>query len=271
MNKEKMASFSLSIEELAMALAMINKADTGQLLLKSVYDNLTTEQVDLRMTAASHSLLAHRLCGLTDELKPRLDPLLEQALLTLVIYDKTFQLSIVKDGRPLNANIHVKNGKNFTSHSIQAGVVHLLEYGKESLLGDYFLDILEDYGDEVNIKIPSNAKISMKVLSMAAKIAEGKGEPVDSLTLAFDHLELTEALAEDMKNQVSRVTLIRINAKSGLNNEELLNSDKQALLLLKGRKRTWYFEFPSPGDEAIADIKLVSKKEFHEKFMKFIS
>jgi len=270
MVKQKITSFSLSIEELAMALAMINKAEMGNTLLRSIYDNLTKEQVDSRMTAASHSLLAHGLCGFTNELKPRLDPLLEQALLTLILYDRTFQLSIVKDNHTLNANIHVKNGKAFTSHSTQAGVVHLLEHGKESLLGSYLLDILDDYGDDVDIKIPSGEKISMRTLSTAAKIVEDKGKPLEVLKLDIDDHLLMEALVEDIQKQVSRVTLIRINAKSGLNDEELLNSKKQALLLLKGETRTWYFEFPSSDDEALATVELVNQKDFHEKLLKFI-
>jgi len=270
MKLDGMTSFSLSVEELAMALAMINRPDLGQMVLKEIYDNLTIEQIDSRMTAASHSLLAHGYCGFTDELKPRLDSKLEQALVTLAIYDITFQLGIVKGGRSINANIHVKNGKAFTSHSVQAGIIHLLEHGVERLLESYLLDILEDYGDEVKLTIPSGLKISMKALSAAAKRADDKSNPIEALQTSLEDSKIGQALAEDISNQVSRVTLIRINAKSGIDDKELLVAPKQVVLLLKSKIRTWYFEFESPDDEATALVELVTRKDFSKKLLKFI-
>lgn len=269
MKLDGMTSFSLSVEELAMALAMINRPDLGQMILREIYDNLTTEQIDSRMTAASHSLLAHDYCGFTDELKPRLDSKLEQALVTLAIYDKTFQLSIVKDSRSLNANIHVKNGKAFTSHSVQAGIIHLLEHGVERLLDNYLLDILEDYGNDVKISIHPNLKISMGVLTKAQKLSESNGKSSDVLQIIEDS-KIKDALFEDMVNQVSRVTLIRINANSRLSKDELVNAPKQALLLLKGKSRTWFFDFPSLNDDALATVELVTQKQFSDKLANFI-
>lgn len=271
MQNERITSLALSIEELAMGLAMINRAEMGSSLLKSTYENLTKDQIDSRMTAASHSLLAHGYCGLTSELKPRLDSHLEQALLSLVIYDKIFQLSIVKNGSTFNANIHVKKGNNFTSHSIQAGVVHMLEYGKESDLESYLLDLLEDYGDEVKLIIPSDLKISISALATAAKRGEEKGKAIEALDVSLDSSKIREILAEDIENQVSRVTFIRIYTKSGINNEELITAPKKVLLLLKSKVRTWYFEFESPEDNATAFLELVSRTEFTKKLAEFLN
>ena len=269
MKLDGMTSFSLSVEELAMALAMINRPDLGQLVLREIYDNLTTDQIDSRMTAASHSLLAHGYCGFTDELKPRLDTKLEQALVGLAVYDKTFQLGIVKDGRSLNANIHVKHGRTFTSHSVQAGIIHLLENGIERILEKYLLDILEDFGNDVKIGIPPNLKISMGALASATKLSESKGKPGDALQTIEDSM-IRNALLEDIANQVSRVTLIRINANSRLSKDELVAAPKQALLLLKGKSRTWLFDFPSLNDDALSTVELVSRKQFSEKLVNFI-
>lgn len=270
MSQQKLNSFSLSLEELTMSLSMINRPDLGQILLKSFYDKLTKDQVDSRMTAASHSLLAHGLCGFTSENRPRLISELEQSLLLLASYDYALQFRLVRGDQLINSTIHIKKDKGFTSHTIQAGVVHLLEHGDLTQLAPYMLDVLDNYGDDHDLCIPADCWITMGYLGKMMN-SVGQQDGLKDVTKGLNWNEqVSTAFNEDIVNQQSRVTLIRINAKSGSSDEEIKIAPKQALLVLKGKCRTWFFEFPSTEDDVSTHPCVVTRKEFEDTLSAFV-
>ena len=268
---KKMVTYSLSLEELSMCLAMINRPDLGQTILRTYYDNLTKEQVDSRMTAASHSLLARGICGLTPEGTPRLEPELEQAILPIAIYDLVFQFNLVTGDNAVSSNIHVRKGKTFTSHNVQVGVIHLLEHGKSIQLPDFLLDILEDYGGKEKIDISAKTTITLGILGHALN-ASTKKEDVSKILQSLNwDASVIKALCDDLSASSGRGTLVRVEAKSGADEKTIEDAQKRTLLFLKGKTRTWCFEFSSPKDDAVAQVKLVTHKEFSELITAFLN
>jgi hypothetical protein len=268
---EKMITYSLSLEELSMCLAMLNRPDLGQTILRTYYDNLTKEQVDSRMTAASHSLLARGICGLTPEGTPRLEKDLEQAILPIAVYDLVFQFNLVTGDNAVNSNIHVRKGKTFTSHNVQVGVIHLLEHGAFKQLPDFLLDVLEDYGGKEKIDMSSKTTITLAILGQALNASTKKEDAYKILQSLNWDASIIKALGDDLSASLGRGTLVRVEAKSGTDEKTLEEAPKRTLLFLKGKMRTWCFEFTSPKDDAVAQVKSVTRKEFSEIITAFLN
>lgn len=268
---ESMKSYLVSLEELVLSYSMVNSPDLGQRVLKEFYDDLTQDQVDSRMVAASHSLLAHGLCGLTEKGTPRLDPEYEKSLLPLINYEALVQMSLVQGESSVNTNIHLNKYGTFTAHSIQAGVVHLLEHSKRQDLQDYILDILEGYGKAENISATSGLKVSLGFLGEALNAILEK-DRLDHLVDSLDWGEsYKENFSEDLKNQISRATIIKVKVRLGKSGYEIDESDTETILLLNALSRTWCFRFLRPKDEELADVTICSRDQLEKVIRTFLS
>jgi len=263
-------AFSLGLEELAMAMGLINRPDIGRELMLSTYPDLSDEEIDSRLTSSSHSLLARGLCTISDGRNmPTLDSDLEQVLLPLIRFDYLLQMSVVREETSVNASVHVLKDNTFTSHAIYSGVIHVLEYTAYRELANYLQDVFEEFGEDGPLKIenaPINLGVIGRVLEKSADGAQAESLLVEAGWKKAD----AKKLVQDMDNQVFRATILRIKATHETPLEELKDIPTRSLLLLMGKKRSWLGEFSSTADNAKGTLQLVDKQTFYNKLKEFV-
>lgn len=260
--------YSLGLEELAMALGLINRPDMGRQLIASIYDNLNDAQIESRLSSASHSLLARGLAAISGKGSPILESGLEQALFPLVRFDYVLQLSRVRGDDQVGATVHVQKGKSFTSHSIQAGVVHVLEHGLCKNLSAYLRDTF-NLGVEKNAtSVEHEWTITPGVLGEALR---GADPSVIFSILSNAGVPNNDAknLADDLAHQTLRGTILRVQANSDADMDQLVSLDKRMLMILGGRKRGWLFEFESTVDETPGKAYTINNSVFQKRIETF--
>lgn len=270
MNKSELKTFSIGMEELALAFNLINRADLARDLLSSIYDNLTEPAVEARLTTASHSLLARGLSGISTAGTPSLDPDFEQALFPLAQFDYTVFLSVVRADRPMTSTIHVRKGKTFTSHAVQLGVIHLLEHDKAARLPEFLCDVFEDFGSEKDAADRLACKVTLKTLAQAQQPDVKIEKIIELLTAVGIEDRVAKILGEDLKKQEYRVILLRSMINSDMPAEEMKKAEKHSLMLLKHKDHSWLIEFDSAEDDAVGSARLVSRDDFKKSLNGFI-
>ncbi|MCG3146421.1 MAG: hypothetical protein LC138_08035 [Anaerolineales bacterium] len=266
--KNSFTLYSLGLEELAMALGLINCPEMGRQLLASIYDNLTESQVESRLSSASHSMLARGLAAISDRGTPTLEKGLEQALFPLARFDYVLQISRVRDGKQIGATVHVQKGKSFTSHSIQAGVVHVLEHGVYKALPSYLGNtFLVNNGKET-----SNMKYKWSITpGVLGDALRGDKTAAISKILSQAGLPDSDAqnLADDLAHQTVRGTILRAAAGPDTDMQKLMGTEKQMLMMLGSPKRNWLFEFPATDDAVKGKAWTVNRQTLEKHLESF--
>jgi hypothetical protein len=261
----------LAVEELALALGLINRPDLGRTILSSAYDKLTEQQANERLTTASHTLLTKGLCSLSKEGQPLLDKMFEEALFPLARFDYLLQVSTIQKDIQRSMVINIIKNRAFTSHFIQKGIIHTLAYGKFEQLADYLLHFLGDLDKDASKSPKLLIKIRMGTLGRAAEKKQTEGQ-VTTLLLE-DGWPETQAkmLAEDLLHQTSHSTIMRINVTSETKPETIKDSSKPTLLILKGAVRGWVFEFSSPDDQVVGTARIGDRDMLGKVLISFIT
>ncbi|OQY90413.1 MAG: hypothetical protein B6D38_03730 [Anaerolineae bacterium UTCFX1] len=259
---------SLGLEELAMALGLINRPEMGRRLLESIYDNLTESQIESRLSSASHSMLARGLASISDKGSPILESGLEQAIFPLARFDYILQISRVRDGKQVGATVHVQKGKSFTSHSIQAGVVHVLEHGGYKSLPSYLNDTFHANKEKEINTVEHKWSITPGVLGDALR---NEKTGVISRILSQAGLPDLDAqnLAEDLAHQTIRGTILRMAADAEADMQKMATMNKQMMMFLGSSKRNWLFEFPATDDASIGKAWTVNQQTLQKKLETF--
>jgi hypothetical protein len=264
-NKLHINRYSLAAEELALSYALIHHPDLSQEVMNSVANKLTADQVDSRLTAASHSLLARGLCSVSPGSEPELHDEFKQALLSLIEFDYVLQLSIVRSGLQSAATIHVNKGKEFTAHVIQKGVVHLIEHAKSSELREYLFGLFEGFAANASGKVNNIPSLTPGFLGEALKL--DTNQIIQKLNLMGWNNSEAQYLAEDLKEQTIRATLIKAPGNKQDSSAKAGSPSISSVLLLMGKKRSWSFEFPSTSDDSPGTVRVID----HEGFKKILS
>lgn len=270
-NSKEVTLFSLGIEELAMSLGIINRADLGRELLSSIYDNLSEDQIDARLSSASHSLLARGLVAISKSGSPILESRLEQAIFPLARFDSLLQVSLVKDDRQVGSTIHIQKDKAFTSHSIQGGVVHVLEHGSYKNLSGFVGDVFN--GTEMKGKATGVADWTVTPGILGEAVRMNKDQKGIQELLKNNDVPDSDAkmLSEDLASEKSRATLLKIKADHSLHMDAIKKAPKEMLMYLQGDKRSWVFNFSSTEDSAKGKCQSVDTAQFKKVLTAFIS
>jgi len=260
--------YSLGLEELAMALGLINRPEMGRQLLVSIYDHLTESQVESRLSSASHSMLARGLASISEKGSPILESGLEQALFPLARFDYVLQISRVRDGKQGGATVHVQKGKYFTSHSIQAGVVHVLEHGDYKSLPAYLGDTFHANKEKETSAVEHTWNITPGILGDALR---NEKTGAISKILAQAGLPDSEAqnLADDLAHQTIRGTILRMAAGAETDMQKMTTMKKQMIMLLGSSKRNWLFEFPGADDASVGKAWTVNQQTLQKRLESF--
>jgi hypothetical protein len=268
-SKNLVTKYSLGLEELALALGLINRPDLGRDLLKAYDESLTAEQVGQRLLAAGHSLMARGLSGISSEGHPRLSAHLEQAVFPLARYDSLLHMSIVRQGTQASTTIHVLQGRMFTSHFAVMGVVQVLEYGPYEALLAFLEDPLEDFLG--GSSIPSKGNSGHIHLDLLGENTNQDQAAIQSaLTAEGWASDWASWLAEDLSHQVCRATLLHVATTADDPIELAQNAPTRSLLMLRGPERSWQIKFSTIKDNPLGSARLVNSKAFKQTLASFV-
>lgn len=259
--------YGLSLEELALAFSLINRADAGRNLLASIYPEVTEAEASARLSAASHSLLARNLCTINQRGHPVLDSALEKTLLPFFKFDRFYQISVVIGETQTNATVHVRLQDFFTARTVQAGVVHILDTGPSRLLAEYFDEIFAEASGKTNMDV--QVPVTAGLLGQALERRNDLNDCQNLLVDAGWSQEAAHQLAEDLHKQTFRATLLRVNASDETFEEQTKSSHHRVLLLLKGKTRGWGFMFDSTSDDASGRARQVNSDGLKHLFQDF--
>src|SRR5574340_1210248 len=112
-NQDQITVYSLSLEELALSIGMINQRELSHVLLRTTYPDLTDLQMRSRLISATSSLLAAELATLTKDRTAQLSEALQLAVFPFAVYDRMLRIGILRKGSTDNITIYLQKGKRF--------------------------------------------------------------------------------------------------------------------------------------------------------------
>lgn len=241
MKKEKFFEFTLSTEELAVALSLVNRPDLGKAVIFETFGELSASALEERLVAASHSLLAHGFASIGAKGVASLDEKVQLALAPLLLFDGMIQMA-VNAGEPQIINAHLGKGDLFTAHWTEQGVIHYLVNGAKEHLADWLAD---------KVSLPSNPQasknkkspygtLSMEIFATLPEL--GPGEGLKLLTESGFEPELAEAFLADVRQPSCRGSISFIPVTSDTKEMDF-GQAVAGLFFVKG-KNAWMLVFP---------------------------
>jgi hypothetical protein len=164
------------------------------------------------------------------------------------------------------SSIHIQKGKSFTSHSVQADVVHILEHGKIKALIDFLMENLHEIGKGETESSEVPAAIIPVVLAKA--VNEPNPENIEKILLEQGWpSKSAKELATDLSGQVARSTIL-LNEVEG---DQTVQTTGRMMWLLQGKKRSWLFRFASTDDGASGAVYRVTSKDIVRHLTDFLN
>ncbi|MGB7537677.1 MAG: hypothetical protein WBM17_03990 [Anaerolineales bacterium] len=257
----KSIRFALSLDELAVSLALINCKDLSQKMYLGLSDDKTGELYAGRMKKAQQSLVDSKLCAVSDRGLPNLAESLAQAVFPIAESDSMIEISASEGGQAVETGIYIVRERSFTTYRNYGGRMQLLDHGNYADLSYQMESMFPGLGTETKVqkaafpiefgnlkKAWENGRNPLE----AEKILASNGTPESGRKL----------LAEDISDSVMRAMLIRRDAPDRKNKSGGKENGNrlQTLLALKSSKRSWLFEFPEAGGKGSASI--IKREEF---------
>jgi hypothetical protein len=206
--------YNLGLEELALCLGLINHQDLGRSLILDIYPSLSSTQIDERLTSASHSLLAHGLCGIGKNGEIVLEKNLEKVIHALAKFDKLVQINITNLQTQASARIHIVRNTSFTSHMVSIGVVHTLEHGSYRNLYGYIYQLFMGFDKALNTRKQDRFEHPI-TLGVLGSLLESENKNIAAKDILISNgwsSEWAVNLANDLLHQEVRSTLLVVDA-----------------------------------------------------------
>lgn len=221
----------IGVEELAMAISLVGRAEIAKGLLYSAFGELAPDEERGRLLAAGHSLMARGLLAVQDG-ESRLEERLKHMVEVIAGPDKVMNYNLT-DGKKDHTLAYYVKGKEVIEQSVQQGVIYTLgiTHGSAPVVdgGLGFFGIAPKEGE----RFPE-AIVPMSVLDRARGASNG------ALSAIFQEAGVPEpvaqSLAADFGHTEARGAAMLIQAIG----QGQLTSD-EGVLLMKSAKRTWLF------------------------------
>ena len=265
--KTELTTYSIGLEELALALGLINTPALSRRLLESAYGDQSQELTEARLTSASHALLAGGLCHFGKSGSLLLKPAFEQVLYPLAKYASFINVSLLAGETGADFTVALAKGV-FTSRVILSGVIQALTYGPLGKLPTHLADLLDATGADSTART-----LKASLTSAQLREATGKDAAAAAKLLAGNGwLEKDAALlAADMAAPHVNASLVHVHADDTVPAEKLAEAGQSTLLLLRGEKNTWAIYFPQAGDDAKGSVQLVDRNSLEALLTEFIA
>jgi hypothetical protein len=266
LDNQNVVTFTLDIDELAYCLHAINASTLAVGFLTKAYPDKSEQEVSNRLQRAGTRLLARGWCKPSATGLPVPVARLEAAVFPLARYDYAVQAEITRPNLHSTADIYVLKNRSFTAILHPNKDVYVLEHGPVMAQAAYLSKLFLDFGEGADAKTGESHKISYSLISGAI---ERELDPRDSLINSGFGREEAERFAADLKDTLYRGSILRVNAGSQEGPENVQKSVKPLLLLLRGRDRSWLFEFSSADDDT-GQVAQVDRASFIRTLSTFL-
>lgn len=261
MEDKKQRVYSLAMEELALALGLVNEPGSANQLLTGGIIKIKPEEIDVRMDSAIHSMLARELCKINSQGKAILDAGLQEAIGLLTKFEKIISLTLVVRKKKVESTIRVDQRGCFLVQTVSPDGVHILEYyARPDEIHSYLAGILGVSGSlkkSISVRdLPITARTLSEIMEQ-----EGIAQNTDILqTAGWDELS-ANTLAGDLQKEIIRGMLLLAQIGSSTAQQEYDQAEKRNLFFLNSKEHLWLFDFPSVTMEKEGTANLVSHQE----------
>jgi hypothetical protein len=262
-------SFSLGVEELALALGLAGQVDLGKVVLSNAHKKRDETYLNALLSSASHSLLARKLVVGDGQLV--LEKNFQQALAPLLKYDFFLFFSLVDKKQLTKMEIRVQKNGDFTAQINKENKVYLLENARSDSLVDYLKDILGAIA--IFARSPElvfTGPIQMDTISMAMEKPAFINTLPGMLEKSGWSSTQARALSDDFSDILFRTTLIKVMADSSVTAKQYAHVPRPTLLLLRGLERTWTFTFSTSDPGTTGTATLVDQHTFSRILTDFL-
>lgn len=249
---------SLSNEEMALIYSLINLPQVGKTILVDAYGNLSKEQLEEKMTTASHSLLARGAVNFSDKGTVQLNTDLEKVFYPLVQYKNMIQvlLNNGEDGLSIIDN-YISKKSTFTSNEVDLGVVHHFFHGPIAELVNFL---------KSRIKLPSGIpnELEQAILSTRPQIKltdYSELEDKKSARLISEALRakgfsavLSNALSQDILAPIFRGSISVINISSDKPHPRVVEETGEGFIWLVGKISSWILQYQQGNEKAVVAV-----------------
>jgi hypothetical protein len=239
--------YTLSTEELAMALSLVNRPDLGRMVIVDNLGELSQAAMEERLKAASHSLLARKFATIGKRGLAVLADELQDALTPLILFDGMIQI-VVNDALPVITNFHLGLNGRFTAHWVEQGVVHrMVQADMKHLpqMASDFISLPPKISTKLESQIAQGAfKISMETFGDLTEMKFEEG--LDVLIKNGLDAQLAKALLNDLLEPMKRGSANFIPIESKHVGQNLPQLDSPGLFFVVG-KSSWIMAFPASG------------------------
>lgn len=262
LEKNKIASFSLSPDEFAFCLRHHGRTDLAQNLIQSHFPGADNTQAnyEIHMFAALDRLTARGWSRMGSDGKITLAGKLSSAISAIVKYDFVLQVNIIRPNLSANATLHVIHNEMFTSVLRPETNIYVLEHGSVSALAAYLSNLFPDFGKTSNKTSVEEMTISYAYLTSAMQ-QNDLSAATRILEQAGMNTVIAKAFAQDISEALYHGTFVRINVDSHASQDTINGAAKPLLLLLKGPAHSWLY-YLSPTNEKGSLVPIKNREDF---------
>jgi len=244
----KITHVALGMEEMALSLSLVGKADIGKEIINGIYPNVSAERMDGLLTSASHSLLARGLAEVengqarvTAEMAHILDPFVNYQFLV------TLSLGVGKE--QINALIRCQENGSFTSHFVRSGLVHVLENGTQDELVQFLFSPLQSF-ILPNPADPVSLPINMSSIGKALEATAKKEAVMDLFASSGWEEKYIRELGADFEQSTARASIVRADINSQMDASIKTSVKTASILLVCSQARSWIMVFADGSETA---------------------
>jgi len=272
MNSTPFLDYTLSVEELAMAFSMVNRADLGKAVLFETFGKLSQQAIEERLKAASHSLLARKYAKIGERGFAVLSDDVQSALSQIIRFRGILQV-VINDNEEvaLMMNVHLGLREIFTCHWVEQGVVHHIISGTNTRLPALITQlvsipqsILPSYTSQIQ-----KGKYSIPMETFAELPEMGGEKGLQELIKTGLPQQLAEAFLDDLVQPKKRGSVSYIEVDSENVDKRALDEAVAGLFFLIG-KFGWMLTFSKKEKSQTGTIFPASEEILEENVIQLL-
>lgn len=256
MTDSKYTRLSLSADEAALVLSLINQAEMGRSILLNTYGKISSGSMEEKLTTASHSLLARGYASISEKNVVSLNNEIEPVFYPLIKFRDILQVTLNtnQEGGPEIINVYFGKQKVFTALRIHLGVVYEFVHGSvdrlTSLISEW-LDLPHTvlFHEEL---LKSDFKISMRTFAELSTDTLQQG--LSKLQKAGFSKLIAETLMQDVLDPKKRGSVMLTNMTSDNYLKKNTDEGGAGFFVLVGKKSSWIFSFAKADDNTVAHV-----------------
>lgn len=253
----KTKKLSLSADEVALILSLLEHPDLGRQTLSLTYGELPQSIVEHKLVTASHSLLAHNYVTFRNETEIILQSEIKQIFSPVLEFNNVIQFTSHNDETGLViTNIYINTQHKFTAHNITNGVIYNYQYGVASGIPDLIAQWVNLPNTQSNgyEKLLRQLNISMKMVEFVGLVDLPFAGKVNMLSEYGVDNVLARQLAEDISETSRRGSIVQ----TGIEPDNIENYDfdraSAGLLYVIGQNHAWFLSLEETNENAVGNL-----------------